>query len=157
MAKPQAHSAVLRRLAFGLWLLLPAGQSAFAKEAAPVSFYPKPVAQVLTTYCFDCHGEGMEKGKVAFDQFESRDAMLARRELWMMALKNLRAGIMPPEKKPRPTAAEQSALEDWIKSAVFQIDPRNPDPGKVTIRRLNRIEYRNTIRDLTGFDFKVDE
>jgi hypothetical protein len=128
-----------------------------AKEGSAQSLYPKPVEQVLTTYCFDCHGDGMEKGKVAFDQFESREAALARRDLWMMAMKNLRAGIMPPEKKPRPNPAEQQALEAWIKGAVFQIDSHNPDPGRVTIRRLNRIEYRNTIRDLTGFDFKVEE
>src|SRR5690606_22241246 len=48
-------------------------------------------------------------------------------------------------------------IEEWIKGEVFRIDPANPDPGRVTLRRLNRVEYRNTIRDLTGFDFKVEE
>jgi len=147
---------VLRTLAVSLGLLA-VSELSRAKEASQGALYPKPVEHVLTTYCFDCHGEGMQKGKVAFDQFESRDAMLARRDVWLMALKNLRAGIMPPEKKARPDAAEQHALEEWIKGQVFQIDPRNPDPGRVTIRRLNRVEYRNTIRDLTGFDFKVEE
>lgn len=99
----------------------------------------------------------MEKGKVAFDQIGSKADLPAHRELFFTALKNVRAGIMPPEKKPRPTAEEQQALADWIKTDVFQIDPLNPDPGKVTLRRLNRVEYRNTIRDLTGVDFKVDD
>jgi hypothetical protein len=156
MAQRQQHTAVFWRLAVSLGFLASAGWC-LAKEASPSSLYPKPVEHLLTTYCFDCHGDGMEKGKVAFDQFESREAMLARRDVWMMALKNLRAGIMPPEKKPRPDAADQRALEEWIKGQVFQIDPRNPDPGRVTLRRLNRVEYRNTIRDLTGFDFKVEE
>src|SRR5262249_35120637 len=145
MAQRQEHTAVLKTLAFGL-SLLSCGEIAVGKEASAPSLYPKPVEHVLSTYCFDCHGEGMEKGKVAFDQFASREAMLARRDLWMMALKNLRAGIMPPEKKPRPEASEQHTLEEWIKGQVFQIDPRSPDPGRVTIRRLNRVEYRNTIR-----------
>ena len=48
-------------------------------------------------------------------------------------------------------------LADWIKRDVFGVDPHNPDPGRVTIRRLNRVEYRNTVRDLTGFDFKAEE
>ena len=48
-------------------------------------------------------------------------------------------------------------MADWIKRDVFGIDPKNVDPGRVTIRRLNRVEYRNTIRDLTGFDFKAEE
>ncbi|MGH7969726.1 MAG: DUF1592 domain-containing protein, partial [Limisphaerales bacterium] len=112
---------------------------------------------MLTTYCFDCHGDGMEKGKVSFDQFSSRDEVLERHDLWLNALKNLRAGIMPPQKRPRPTPADQHLFETWIKAEVFRIDPRNPDPGKVTIRRLNRIEYRNTIRDLMGYDFNVEE
>src|SRR6185295_3607366 len=59
--------------------------------------------------------------------------------------------------KPRPTAAQRQLLEAWIKSDVFGIDPANPDPGRVTLRRLNRVEYRNTIRDLTGSDFKVED
>ena len=68
-------------------------------------------------------------------------------------LKNVRAGIMPPAGKPRPTAQERRALEDWIKYEAFGIDPRNPDPGRVTVRRLNRVEYRNTVRDLMGVDY----
>ena len=39
----------------------------------------------------------------------------------------------------------------------FQVDPQNPDPGRVTVRRLNRVEYRNTIRDLLGVDFDTDK
>jgi hypothetical protein len=126
-------------------------------EASDISLYPTNVQNILTTYCYDCHGDGMEKGKVAFDQFNSHDEMLAKRDVFFAALKNVRAGIMPPEKKPRPDAQEQQVLADWIKGNIFQIDARNPDPGKVTIRRLNRTEYRNTIRDLTGFDFKVED
>ena len=48
-------------------------------------------------------------------------------------------------------------LADWIKHDVFGIDPNDPDPGRGTIRRLNRAEYRNTIRDLMGYDFKAEE
>ena len=72
-------------------------------------------------------------------------------------LKNVRAGIMPPAGKPRPTDKEVGLLADWIKRDVFGVDPQDPDPGRVTIRRLNRVEYRNTVRDLTGFDFKAEE
>jgi hypothetical protein len=64
---------------------------------------------------------------------------------------------MPPHGKPQPTSQESRVLADWIKHDVFGIDPRDPDPGRVTIRRLNRVEYRNTIRDLMGFDFKAEE
>ena len=119
--------------------------------------YPPNIEKILSTYCYDCHGDGMNKGKVAFDEFTSSAEMRAHRDLFFTALKNVRADIMPPEKKPRPDPEEQRTLADWIKTSIFQIDRQNPDPGKVTIRRLNRVEYRNTIRDLTGFDFKVED
>ena len=121
------------------------------------SLYPKEVYEVLTSRCFDCHGDGMQKGKVAFDSFTSHQEMLGKRDLWMAVLKNVRAGIMPPEKRPRPDASEVGILEKWIKTEMFQLDPNHADPGRVTLRRLNRVEYRNTIRDLMGFDINVDE
>ena len=63
-----------------------------------------------------------------------------------------------PASCPRPASRGRPArnsgiLEDWIKFAAFGIDPKDPDPGRVTVRRLNRIEYRNTIRDLIGVDY----
>src|SRR5436190_14826102 len=128
-----------------------------AEPGPDTSLYPQDVHDVLSTYCFDCHGDGMNKGKVAFDEFQSRSEMLARRDLWMMVLKNLRAGVMPPQKKARPSANEQSRLENWIKTEMFELDAQHPDPGRVTLRRLNRVEYRNTIHDLMGYDFNVEE
>jgi hypothetical protein len=118
--------------------------------------FRKTVQPILTEFCYDCHGDGAKKGNVAFDELKSDDAVL-NHELWSKVLKNLRAGTMPPEKKARPSIEQQQKLEHWVKYAAFGIDPKNPDPGCVTVRRLNRIEYRNTIRDLMGFDFKVEE
>src|SRR2546426_1890439 len=128
-------------------------------NAPPASFarFQSDVLPILKEYCFDCHGDGMNKGKVAFDEFKTPDELLARKELWMAVLKNVRAGLMPPEKKPRPSEEKKRTLADWIKRDAFNIDPNDPDPGRVTVRRLNRVEYHNTIRDLTGFDFKVEE
>jgi len=112
---------------------------------------------MLETFCFDCHADGANKGGVSFDDFKSDPAMLGNHDLWLKALKNVRAGIMPPPKKAQPSAEQKQQLEQWIKTAVFQADPQNPDPGRVTVRRLNRAEYRNTIRDLLGVDFDTDK
>jgi hypothetical protein len=98
----------------------------------------------------------MSKGQVSLDEFKSAEEMLNDHDLWLRVLKNVRAGVMPPEKKPQPTAEEKKVLEGWIKNASFRIDPANPDPGRVTVRRLNRTEYRNTIRDLVGVDFNTE-
>jgi hypothetical protein len=113
------------------------------------------VQPILVERCHDCHGGGTRKGEVTLDAPEM--ALLADQDLWWRVMKNVRAGIMPPAHKERPTAEEVRVLEDWIKRDVFRIDPDNPDPGRVTIRRLNRVEYRNTIRDLMGVDFNTEE
>jgi len=115
------------------------------------------IRPLLENYCFDCHADGANKGGVSFDEFKSDQAALENHELWLKALQNVRAGIMPPPKKSQPTAEEKHLLEQWIKTAVFAADPKNPDPGRVTVRRLNRVEYRNTIRDLLGVDFDTDK
>jgi hypothetical protein len=115
------------------------------------------VQPILQSYCYDCHGDGMDKGQVAFDAFKSDEELVNHHDLWSRVLKNVRAGIMPPAKKRRPTAQEIETLANWIKFEAFGLDPANPDPGRVTVRRLNRVEYRNTIRDLMGIDFRTDE
>lgn len=82
---------------------------------------------------------------------------MGQTDLWVHALKNIRSDLMPPAKKARLSAEEFSKLESWIKRGPLKLDPQNPDPGRVTLRRLNRVEYRNTIRDLMGIDFRSDE
>ena len=98
-----------------------------------------------------------QRAKVAFDAFKSDEELVGKRELWHAVLKNTRAGIMPPGSRPRPDAKEQQILERWIKYGAFGLDPKDPDPGRVTLRRLNRIEYRNTIRDLLDVDYETDK
>lgn len=126
-------------------------------DATPAAdHFRKDIQPLLAKYCYDCHADGANKGNVAFDELKSDEAIVAKPELWLAALKNLRSGVMPPEKKPHPTAEEIKRIEDWIKFDAFGIDAKNPDPGRVTVRRLNRTEYRNTIKDLMGVDFNTD-
>lgn len=129
------------------------GGTGFAADHPGGAEFRKEVRPLLENYCFDCHADGANKGNIAFDEFKTDQAMLDDHELWLHVLKNLRAGLMPPLKKSQPTPAEKERIELWIKRAVFAADPQNPDPGRVTIRRLNRIEYQNTIRDLLGVEF----
>ena len=137
-----------RRCAFGA-LLLPAGAGAaepslevFRREAQPI----------LEKYCFDCHGNGISKGGLTLDKFDT-GAALRDHKVWFQALKNVRSGVMPPADEAQPTPAETEKLMAWIKREAFGLDPAKPDPGRVTVRRLNRVEYRNTVRDLMGVEF----
>jgi hypothetical protein len=64
---------------------------------------------------------------------------------------------MPPADEPRPTPGEHATLIRFIERDVFALDPAQPDPGAVTLRRLNRVEYANTIRDLSGISFDASQ
>ena len=125
-------------------------------KATPVERFKASIEPILFDYCYDCHGDGDDKGNVAFDAYETPEAIVADVDLWAHVLKNVRAGMMPPAKKSRPDVEEIQELVDWIKSDVFRIDPENVDPGRVTVRRLNRVEYGNTIRDLMGVRFNSE-
>src|SRR3954470_6118226 len=127
-----------------------------AGETKAVADFRERVRPVLSEYCSDCHADGANKGGIAFDELKTDDAILDH-ELWLKVLKNVRAGIMPPHKKPQPGPEERKKLEEWIKYEAFGIDPNNLDPGRVTVRRLNRTEYRNTIRDLMGVDYDTEQ
>jgi len=120
-----------------------------------ITEYHAVISPILEKHCYECHGDGYDKGKVAFDELAS-DEQILQPDLWLRVLNNTRAGLMPAEKKPRLSTAEQARLERWIKYGVFRIDPANPDPGRVTVRRLNRVEYRNTVHDLLGVDYNTD-
>ncbi len=129
---------------------------ATVKPASPgVELFHKNAQPILEDYCYDCHGNGEQSGHLALDSLKT-DEQVLNPQLWLKVLKNLRAGIMPPAGERRPAAAEMAQLEEWIKASAFASDPQNLDPGRVTVRRLNRTEYRNTIRDLLGVEFDVN-
>ncbi len=127
------------------------------RAAEPVQEFQSSVQPILTQYCYDCHADGVNKGQVALDQFKTEADIRKNPELWWKVLKNVRAGIMPPLKKPHPNDQEKSKLVDWIKFDAFGINAKDIDPGRATVRRLNRVEYRNTVRVLMGYDFNATE
>jgi hypothetical protein len=134
-------------------LLFAYGGKCVADDKAAAARFHERVEPILETYCYGCHGFGERKGGRAFDEFKSDQALVGDVKLWLAVLKNVRAGVMPPADEARPTDAERKQLFDWIERDVFKTNPADPDPGRLTLRRLNRAEYRNTIRDLTGVDY----
>ncbi len=159
---PSKRIAPRRPLAWNLLALLAilAADPALAgegEENSAAARFREQVEPILAEHCYGCHGNGNKKGSVTLDSFANDEALLGRKDLWNAVLKNVRGGLMPPSDKPRPTAEELRTLDDWIKRGAFALDPNDPDPGRVTLRRLNRVEYRNTIRDLMGIDFRADE
>src|SRR5687768_16313559 len=97
--------------------------SLMAAETSAIDEYKKTIQPMLENYCYGCHAEGAKKGNLILDEFKSDAERLGSHDLWWRVLKNVRAGMMPPPKKDKPSEEEIAALEKWIKYSAFQIDP----------------------------------
>lgn len=130
-------------------------------EAAPVVHfddYQQNIVPLFTKYCISCHGGKKPKGDLPLDDFKTSDGLLKNVDLMETMLTNVKNGEMPPEGKPKPTRAELDSLTGWLNGQIVKAHLNGKrDPGRVTMRRLNRNEYNNTIRDLLGVDFKPAE
>lgn len=109
----------------------------------------------LETYCTGCHGGDEPEAGFGLDNFEKLRVINNQRDAWLHVVEKLRMGEMPPEDEPQPGKGELESFIQLIEGELSQFDcTKNQKPGRVTIRRLNRSEYNNTIRDLTGIDFQ---
>lgn len=139
------------RLAAPLSLLLVWGALA-AGEPATVA-YEKDLKPLLATYCFECHNDKKQKGELNLATITDGAAARDANKIWRGVFDRVRIREMPPEKSPQPTAEELQRLLKGL--AILKRPTGPPDPGRVTIRRLNRSEYDNTIRDLVGLELEL--
>src|SRR5262249_26879475 len=107
--------------------------------------------------CRKCHGADDPEGDFRIDQLPADLSKHADRERWLYALKRIESGEMPPKSKPRPDAQDVKRLAGWVHAEVKVAVARRAAEGRTAIRRLNRAEYENTMRDLLGIDVDLQE
>jgi len=135
-----------------LILVLRAGSPA---QDAELLAEPK-IDHFFSTYCFQCHGDEKQKADLNLQMHLKKGVpQPTDRELWAEAVKLLSEGEMPPENKPQPSPEQRAAVIADLTARVAAFDAAVPEnPGRVTVRRLNRDEYNRTIRDLLAVNFK---
>jgi hypothetical protein len=106
---------------------------------------------LVARYCVSCHNEKTKTGGLALDVV-SRGSVRDHAPVWEEVLRKLRAGAMPPPGMPRPDTPATAAL---IGTLAAELDRAPRDPGRPLLRRLNRAEYGNVIRDLLALDVDV--
>ncbi|MFZ4508146.1 MAG: DUF1592 domain-containing protein [Fimbriimonas sp.] len=105
-------------------------------------------------YCVSCHSVDTAFGGVILTKTKTEAEMTQASATWERVAKNLRSLHMPPKQALQPSPAERTQIADYIES-VLGGDCKLATPGRVTLRRLNREEYNNTIRDLLGLDLRL--
>ena len=128
-------------------------ECSFAKEGKNEALFNE-VLPLLEEYCYDCHGDGAQKGGFAMDELISLGNFEEHHEMWDRVWKNAYNRNMPPANVDQPQDREISKILSWIEKESFQYNPGQIDPGHVVLRRLNRTEYENTIKDL--FQVTID-
>ncbi len=102
-------------------------------------------------YCVGCHNDKAKVGGLSLSQLDSTHPG-DHAELWEKVLRKLRSGTMPPAGLPRPDLATYNKVSSSLEAQLDQAAASHPYAGRTSLRRLNRTEYGNTIRDLLALD-----
>lgn len=145
-------------LVAGLLCALPGFRGFTAEPKTDDTFFRQTVQPFLENYCLDCHSGDEAEAELALDRFETSQSLATAPGSWGTVLRMVRDREMPPEDMDQPEPEEAAAIVDWIEQTLkSQAYQGKPNPGRVTLRRLNRVEYGNTIRDLLGVEFDALE
>ena len=126
-----------------------------ANAAPPGVRLPEQHRTFFKAHCLDCHDSVTREGQVDLETLSFSITTVEQAELWQKVLNALNAGEMPPEDSEQPGNTEKADfLDDLARTMVTARQALSDTGGKITIRRLNRREYANTIEHLTGI--KVD-
>lgn len=126
------------------------------QSAEPDARLSKKYSALLNKYCLECHDSDTKKGKVDLEKLSLKISTVQQAELWQKVLNSMNSGEMPPENKPQPENIEKADfLDSLAKTMVMARKTLGDSKGKITMRRLNRREYQNTINDLLGVKINV--
>jgi mono/diheme cytochrome c family protein len=124
-----------------------------------------PVASTVTTadrkhmlrqYCSGCHNDTLKIAGMSVEPLDA-DHLGANNDTWEKILRRLRLGEMPPKGMPRPPKEQVADFTNWLATSLDSMAAASPNPGRATLRRLNRTEYSNAVRDLLGLDIDMSQ
>lgn len=111
------------------------------------------IRPLIEKHCGTCHMKGSNEGGVNFDDYSDLEKIRQHASTWEQIRGVIRAEAMPPPDEPKLPDETKSKLVEWIRSSLHDVDCHcAPDPAPVTLRRLNQLEYDNTIRDLLNLE-----
>ncbi|HXX94115.1 MAG TPA: DUF1592 domain-containing protein, partial [Planctomycetota bacterium] len=145
-------------MAFFSVLVLSAIQAPSGDRPPEVDRYGAQIRPILERHCVECHGGEKPKGQFRVDRLDPTFAAKDSEDRWRTVLEELEGGAMPPKKKPRLAESDLRAVTGWVGSRLAAAAAvRRGQTGRVVLRRLNRLEYANTLRDLLGVRADVKE
>lgn len=115
-------------------------------------------SEFMATYCRRCHNDDQFYGNWSLSDVDPAEIAQGQNlELWEKIFRMTREEAMPPSDRKQPLAADRDAVTQWLQQTLDDYAAANPDPGRATLRRLNRTEYANAVRDLLALEIDVRE
>ena len=125
--------------------------------------FDKTIQPFFAQHCYHCHNKDLRTANLNLEAFDTAASFTNDRATLKRILERLSAGEMPPPEMIPPKPAEIVAVTQWLahqlgaspdmkKNSSGVVETADTSSGRVTVRRLNRIEYDNTVRDLLGVD-----
>src|SRR4051812_14487068 len=106
--------------------------------------FDKTIVPFVTDYCVNCHGPQKQSGNMSLHQFQSVADLVKDRMTWETVVERLRSREMPPKGKKQPTDVERDKIITFVERELSNASNNGPpNPGRVTLRRLNRVEFNN--------------
>jgi len=135
------------------WAVISASSPQDAAPGPPAAVAARQKA-VVDRYCVTCHNQRTKASDLALDAVDiARPA--ANAQVWEDVVRKLRTRSMPPQGMPRPDEATYATLTTWLETELDRASASAPKPGRPLIRRMNRSEYANAVRDLLALDVDV--
>jgi len=137
----------------GTCLFAAAQQDDAAVTASLTRTRAEMIEPMLDKYCSRCHNDFDNVASLSVADLKADDIRSGKNaEAWEKILRRVAAGEMPPHSKAQPDPAMREEFVEWLDAGRAQYVATNPDPGRDTVRRLNRTEYANAVRDLLALD-----
>jgi hypothetical protein len=146
----------MERLRIAILVLLSLSTASLAAEL------PEATRAFVESHCFDCHDADSARAGFRIDLLTNDFEAGNNANLWKEVMDKINSGQMPPKKKPRPDPKEAFAVASWIAGRLHEMElAAQGAGGRVPMRRMNRVEYANTVRDLfsleEGFARRVEK
>jgi uncharacterized protein DUF1587 len=143
-------------LGTGALVLLGVAWSASAPAPPATNDSAQEQAGLLDKFCSRCHNDERLSGNLTFSTLSAADLSTGTNlEQWEKILRMTSRGEMPPRSRPQPSPEARASFTHWLGSSLDRYAAAHPNPGRATIRRLNRAEYANAVRDLLALDVDV--
>ena len=123
-----------------------------AEPAKSADDFKQRIQPILQNYCYDCHGRKETEGQVRLTEYSSWNDLEKNPQLIGKMIEALDKNEMPPEDATQPSKTQRQSLLLHLNKSLNRALVSSKTLIPFNMRRMNRFEYGNAVRDLFDLD-----